>query len=103
MKIEIETFPAFVVINGERHLSKKSALKAVVSLLQKTEFQKGKLSGKKVKIFCIETKEYFDSAHDAEKRFNLVTGTVSRCAGKYKKNGKLRTVKGLHFVRVESD
>lgn len=101
MKIEIETFSYFVLINGERHLSKKSALKEIISLLQKTDFQKGKLSGKKVKIFCVETREYFKSAKDAEKRFNLVTGTVARCAGKYKKNGELRAVKGLHFERIE--
>ena len=103
MKIEIETFPFYVVINGEKCLSKKSAFKKINALLQKTDFQKGKISGKKVKIFCVETKEYFDSANDAERRFNLILGTVARCASRYKTNGKLKTVKGLHFLRVESD
>lgn len=103
MKIEIETFSSFVLINGKKYLSKTIALKEITELLQNTDFQRGKISGKKIKIFCIETEECFASAHEAEKRFNLVPGTVARCAGKYKKNGKLRTVRGLHFMRVESD
>lgn len=101
MKIEIETFSSFVLVNGKKYLSKTRALKEITELLQKTDFKRGKTSGKKIKIFCVETGESFKSAKDAEKRFNLVTGTVSRCAGKYKKNGKLREVKGLHFERIE--
>ena len=101
MKIEIETFSDFVLVNGKKYLSKTRALKEITELLQNTDFQMGKISGKKIKIFCVETGEYFKSAKDAEKTFNLVAGTVARCAGKYKKNGKLRAVKGLHFERID--
>ena len=99
-KLKISYRKDSIRINGKVCKSKKSAMKELSDFLSLYPFKHRKNSGKKVKIFCVENGKTYRCAHDAENDLGLIRDTVSRCAGKRNKNGKLKIVKGYHFERV---